>query len=98
MDNFIEELKDIKIPVHVTQISMNQNTSNKVLRNVPKVNSQNKETAYTKLFSGIPIINKDDLPDNVIEITYSNGKSTRISIHNSNTIPQFKMEYECQWK
>lgn len=98
MNNFIEKLKDIKVPAHVTQIGMNQNTVNKVLKSIPKINSQNKENAYPKLIPGIPIINNDELSDDVIEIKYSNGKTTSISIYNVNKIPQFKMEYECVWE
>lgn len=30
--DFIEKLKDTKVPVHVTQIGMNQNTINEVLK------------------------------------------------------------------
>lgn len=97
MNEFIEKLSEIKIPITITQIEMNKDTSDKLLSSVPEI-KRSESIGYLHSFTGIPIVNNDDLKDGEVKILYSDGKYKTISTIDSR--PQkysFKMEYECKW-
>lgn len=101
MDNFIENLNKIKIRVTVTQIEMNTNTSDKLLRTVPQL-EQNRKFDYLHSLTGIPIVINEKLKNGEIKILYSDGKYSTIStIEYTSSLDKekssFKMEYESDW-
>lgn len=101
MDKFVESLSEIKIPITITQIEMNASTSDKLLRNVPKL-KQNRKIDYLHSFTGIPIVINEELENGEAKILYSDGKySTIQTIDGVSCIDKekssFKMEYECKW-
>lgn len=101
MDKFVESLSEIKIPITVTQIEMNTNTSDKLLKNVPQL-KQNRKIDYLYSFTGIPIVINEELENREVKILYSDGKYSTIQIiEDISCIDKeknsFKMEYKCNW-
>ncbi|MBF9984283.1 hypothetical protein I4O28_06265 [Clostridioides difficile] len=101
MDNLIENLNKIKIRITVTQIEMNTNTFDKLLRTVPQL-EQNRKIDYLHSFTGIPIVINEKLKNGEIKILYSDGKYSIIStIEYISSLDKekssFKMEYEYDW-
>ena len=101
MDKFVESLSEIKIPITITQIEMNASTSDKLLRNVPKL-KQNRKIDYLHSFTGIPIVINEEIENREVKILYSDGKYSTIQIIEDISCidtekNSFEMEYECKW-
>lgn len=100
MNEFIKCLNKIKIPVTITQIEMNNNTSDKLLRTIP-TSKQLGKIGYLHISIGVPIIINDELDNGEVKILYSDGKYSTISTIEAESIYKnipLKMEYECKWR
>ena len=100
MNEFIKCLNKIKIPVTITQIEMNNNTSDKLLRTIP-TSKQLEKIGYLHISTGVPIIINDELDNGEVKILYSDDKYSTISTIEAESIYKnipLKMEYECKWR
>lgn len=99
-EKIIKDLQNIKMPLTVTKIEINENTADSVLREISLVDEYEREIGFIKTFPGIGININQELDDNVIKLIYHNGKETCISITDENMFRDnnsFKMEYESEW-
>ena len=100
MNEFIESLNKIKIPVTIIQVEMNTYTSDKLLRQIP-TSKQLEKIGYLHISIGVPIIINDELDNGEVKILYSDGKYSTISTIEAESIYKnipFKMEYERKWR
>lgn len=99
MNEFIECLNKIKIPVTITQIEMNTDTSYKLLRTIP-TSKQIEKIGYLHISTGVPVMVNDELNSGEVKILYSDGKCLTISTIEAESLyrkdASFKMEYGCE--
>ena len=100
MNEFIESLNKIKIPVTIIQVEMNTYTSDKLLRQIP-TSKQLEKIGYLHISTGVPIMINDELGNGEVKILYNDGKYSTISTIEAESAHKnmpFKMEYERKWR